>query len=159
MNRTFLLGVAAILLSAPVAASAAPAAPNAAQMQKLEYLVGTWTCEVKAGGQVGTAHEKFESTFRGAWLLETESVPGNDGGFVDIAKHYTGYDIAKKRYVHLGPNLDGTYEVATSADAAVWHSGNDAVAFTKVSNDRYTMSADVMNGKPFSFLKTCNRTS
>jgi hypothetical protein len=159
MNKMFLLGIAAMLLSLPVGASAASAPPNAAQMQKIEYLVGTWTCEVKAGGQVGSAHEKFESAFRGAWLLETESVPSSTGSFVDIAKHYTGYDTAKKQYVHLGPNLDGSYEVATSADAAVWHSGANAIAFTKVSNDRYTMSADTMDGKPFSFLKTCNRTS
>jgi len=86
-------------------------------------------------------------------------VPGSDGGFVDVAKHFTGYDMAKKQYVHLGPNMDGTYEVATSADAPVWHSGTNEIAVTKVSNDRYTMSANEMNGKPFSFLKTCNRTS
>jgi len=157
-----LVAFAALLAVAPVAASAAPAPRNAEQMRALDYLIGTWNCSFSAGGQSGTNVSTFTSVMNGAWLQETESVRTKSGGLYVTTMHFTGYDPDEKRYMHVGPNADGTYEVAYTTDFATFHTvlpaGQEDATFTKVSNTEFSLREPFMqNGKRFVYLNTCEK--
>jgi hypothetical protein len=54
--------------------------------------------------------------------------------------HYTGFDPKKKAYVHLGPNANGSYEIAQSADTEVWHAvpeGPGALTHPKLRDEAH----------------------
>jgi hypothetical protein len=161
MKRILLpiLASAGILFSLPLAAPAATP-PNAAQMAKLQYLLGTWHCAWKSGGQSGTEDQVFQTALDGAWLSEKEIVQDASGQPVVQSIHYTGYDPAKKLYMHVGPDADGTYELAESPDADRWHNPGTSNVFihTKVSDTERTLSeTDSTGGKTVSISMTCDK--
>lgn len=161
-NTLALVALAALLAVAPVAATAAPVPRNAEQMRALDYLIGTWNCSFSAGGQSGTNVSTFTSVMNGAWLQETEAVRTRSGGLFVTTMHYTGYDPDEKRYLHVGPNADGTYEVAYTTDFATFHTllpaGQEDATFTKVSDSEFSLREPfTQNGQHLVYLNTCKK--
>jgi hypothetical protein len=162
--RSFLIvisAVSAILLNVTPFASAATLPPNAKQMAALHYLIGTWHCTWPSNGKVGSEEQIFEEALGGAWLQEKEVVTGADGRPATMSIHYTGYDPAKGRYMHVGPDADGSYELASSADMNAWEDASDATStfvHTKVSDTQRTMKLSYQDaGKPMSLLMACTK--
>lgn len=162
MKRLLLpiLASAAISLSLSGNATAAATPPNAAQMAPLQYLIGTWHCTWTSGTQSGSEDQIFETALDGAWLQEKEVVAGRNGRPTVLSIHYTGYDPATKSYMHVGPDADGTYEIAQSPDASLWRNPGTANVFThtKISDTQRTMAeTDRSNGKTVNITMTCNK--
>lgn len=102
----------------------------------------------------------FDTALDGAWLQEKEVVQDANGQPFVQSIHYTGYDPSHKLYMHVGPDADGTYEVAESPDSNVWRNPGTANVFThtKVSDTERTLSeSDNVNGKAVSISMTCNK--
>jgi|SRR5579863_6634414 len=138
MSKLFLAG---LLFAATIAA-----APNDSRMARLQYFVGTWHCTWHAGTQSGTMDQVFSPTFDGAWIAEQEIVPV--GGHPKVVSlHYTGYDVRAKEYVHVGPDADGSYELARSVDGDTWTNADGTFVFRRVSQDERTMTAVGPDGK------------
>lgn len=134
----------AISLS-PLPSLAGPAAPNNVHMAPLQYLIGTWNCTWQSGGKSGTLDQVFTPALDGAWLEEKEIV--TIGGRQTVTSlHYTGYDPRLKKYVHVGPDADGSYEIAESADGNEWSNADGTFVHHKVSNDRRTMTDNARIG-------------
>jgi hypothetical protein len=157
-----LIAFAALLAIAPVTASAAPVPPNAEQMKAVAFLIGTWNCSFSAGGQSGTNISTFTSVMNGAWLQETEAVRTKSGGLYVTTTHFTGYDPDEKRYMHVGPNADGTYEVAYTTDFHSFHTilpaGQQDATFTKVSDTEFSLREPfTQNGQAMVYLNTCKK--
>jgi hypothetical protein len=108
-------------------------------MAPLQYLIGTWNCDWQSGGKSGSEQQVFEPAFDGTWLEEKEVVSVEGRAFVRSI-HYTGYDPATKTFVHVGPDADGTFELAQSPDTVNWHSGDGSFVHRKVSDTQRTMS-------------------
>jgi hypothetical protein len=159
--RSFLIALSAasaIFLSVCAFSPAATLAPNAKEMAPLHYLIGTWHC---SGAGIPAEDQVFEEALGGAWLQEKEVVTGSDGQPKTVSIHYTGYDPATAHFMHVGPDVDGSYELASSVDGDVWHDSNDASStftHTKVSDTARTMRLNFMDkGKPASLLMTCKK--
>ena len=158
-----LLAFAALLAIAPGAASAAAPAPrNAEQMKALDYLIGTWNCSFSAGGQSGTNISTFTPVMNGAWLQETEAVRTKSGGLYITTMHYTGYDPDEKRYMHVGPDANGGYEVAYTTDFQTFHTllpaGQEDATFTKVSDTEFSLREPfTQSGQHMVYLNTCKK--
>ncbi len=164
MRKSWIPVLIALLAAAPTLATAAVPPPNAAEMTKLQYLVGAWDCTWKAGDASGAVHLSFESVMNGAWLRETESGKSRSGEDVVRSMHYTGYDPVQKKWMHLGPNGDGTFAVAQSADAARWQTmlptADESLTFEKVSSTAFTETSIFQSdGKTVTFLQSCRKTA
>lgn len=158
-----LLALAAALAFAPLASSAAPA-PNAEQMRPLDYLIGTWNCSWSAGGQSGTNISTFTSVMNGSWLQETEAVRTKTGKLFVTTMHFTGYDPVEKRWMHVGPNADGTYEVAYTTDFKTFHTLLPAdqkdASFTKTSDMEFSLREPFsQGGQDLVYANTCRKAS
>ena len=127
--------IAAALAAVPFLSYASPAPPNQKEMAPLLYLIGTWNCRWQSGSHSGRERQVFEPAFDGAWLEEKEIVSGQVR-----TVHYTGYDPAKKTFVHVGPDADGTFELAQSPDTITWRSADGSFVHTKVSDTKRTMT-------------------
>lgn len=127
--------LAAVLAAIPVLSSASQGPPNQEEMAPLQYLIGTWNCTWQAGTSTGSEQQVFTRAFDGAWLEEKEIANGQVSTI-----HYTGYDPAKKMYVHIGPDADGTYELAQSPDAVNWQSTDGAFVHHKVSDTKTVLT-------------------
>jgi hypothetical protein len=142
-----------------IASAAAP--PVAPQMADMQYLIGTWHCTASTPQGEQTEDQVFESTFGGAWLAEKEIVTGADGQPVTISLHYTGYDSKLGSFVHVGPDFDGSYELAKSKDGNLWKDANDprsSFVHTKVSDTQRSMVEHFTdNGKPMTISMTCEK--
>jgi hypothetical protein len=147
--------VAVTLTTTPSLAFASQAAPNQKEMAPLQYLVGTWSCLWQAGSTSGSEQQVFEPAFDGAWLVEKEIVQTSAGARVR-SLHYTGYDPAIKMFVHVGPDANGTYELAQSPDAVTWHSADGSFVHQKVSDTKRTMT-ETDNGRARVSM-TCTKT-
>lgn len=143
------------LFAAPLVSSAAQSAPNAKQMAPLQYLVGTWHCDWKSQNRAGSEDQVFQPALDGAWLEEKELV--NVNGLQTVASiHYTGYDPRSKSYMHMGPDANGSYEVAHSPDAEVWQSADGSFVHHKVSDTQRTMTETYQSGNGTTSLSmTC----
>ena len=149
MFKTLLFGV---LLAATTAG-----APNDSKMAPLQYVVGTWHCTWQAGGSSGSLDQVFAPALGGAWLEEKELVNAG-GGQTLTSLHYTGYDPRAKEYVHVGPDADGSYEIAHSADAEVWTNADGRFIHHRVSADERTMSETAsVGGKMVQSSMRCTR--
>ncbi len=162
--KSFLIALSAasaLFLNVSSLAPAAALPPNATQMEGLHYLIGTWHCTWPSKKGVQSEEQIFESALDGAWLAEKEIVTGGDGQPVVASVHYTGYDPANGRFMHVGPDADGTYEIAQSEDGHTWHGVNDSSAtfvHTKLSDSSRTMELHYQaGGKPMTFLMTCKK--
>lgn len=146
---------AAVLFGAPLLSSAAQPPPNEKQMIPLQYLVGTWQCDWKSGDSSGREEQVFQPALDGAWLEEKELVVVN--GRQDVVSiHYTGYDPRTKAYVHVGPDANGSYELAQSPDAEVWRSADGTFSHHKVSETQREMSEiDRIGKKTVTISMTC----
>ena len=159
--------IAALLLSAlPVLmspAAATAAAPNAGEMEKLNFMVGTWDCRWTAGNDAGAIVATFTPVMGGAWIEETEAVEVNGKSYVQTM-HFTGYDPKLKLYVHAGPNADGTYEVAQSADLTTWNNvlpkREGSGTLDRLSDSEYVLSEDFQSGgKTLTYRNDCKKRS
>jgi len=130
---------ATALVGTPLLSSAAQAPPNEKGMAPLQYLVGNWSCDWKSQNNSGHEEQAFQPALDGAWLEEKELVAVNGRQTVSSI-HYTGYDPRIKAYVHMGPDANGSYEVANSPDAVVWHSAEGGFIHHKVSDTRREMT-------------------
>jgi hypothetical protein len=159
-SASLLVALSATLLTSPAFAAASP--PNAPEMKKLDYIIGTWNCTWTAGTDSGAVISTFTSVMNGAWLQETEAVQMGSGEPQVTTMHFTGYDPRERTWMHLGPNADGTYEVARSADLNVWHNvlpvaGGDA-AFQRISDREFSLSEPFQsNGQTLTYLETCKK--
>lgn len=131
MLKTLLVGV---LFAATIAA-----APNDLKMAPLQYLVGTWHCTWQSGSSSGNLDQVFTPVLGGAWLEEKELATIR-GRQTVTSIHYTGFDPHAKEYVHVGPDADGSYEIAHSVDAEVWTNADGTFVHHRVSDDERTMS-------------------
>lgn len=139
MYKKLALGLLFAVLTAPFPALAAQPPVNAGQMAPLQYLVGTWHCTWQSGSQSGSEDQIFTPALDGAWLEEREVV--SSGGVPVVATiHYTGYDPHLKEYVHVGPDADGSYELAHSPDGDAWISTDGNFVHKKVSDVERTMT-------------------
>ena len=150
-------------LATPTLATAQAAPPNAAEMAKISYLLGTWDCSWSAGPAKGVLVSTFSNVMDGAWIQETEAVE-KDGAQVVTTMHYTGFDTAGKRWLHAGPNADGTYEVAQSSDTLIWHDvmPNDGGTATlkRITGTEYVLSEPFMqDGKALTYRNDCKKRS
>jgi hypothetical protein len=88
-------------------------------------------------------------------------VKDKNGNSVITTMHYSGYDPSLKMYVHMGPNADGTYEVAYSKDFRIFHNvhpeGMSAPAtLAKQSDTQYTLSEPfTQNGQHLVYEEKC----
>lgn len=158
---TLILVAGSALAFAPAPAAAAP--PNAAEMSKLAFFLGTWDCNWTAGGQSGAIVATFTPIMDGAWVEETEAVVAGDRTTIQTM-HFTGYDPATKHWLHGGPNSDGTYEVAQSDDLATWKNlfpGDGGVGkLVRPSESEYVLSEDfVQGGKTLTYVDDCKKRS
>jgi hypothetical protein len=162
MNKT--LATAALAALSALALSSAPAVaapPNASQMATIAGMIGTWDCAWTAGPSSGTLIATFTPVMEGAWLQETEAVE-KDGKTIIQTMHYTGYDPSAKRWIHAGPNNDGTYEVAQSDDFATWKNVLPVAAgggkLARPSDTEYILSEDFkQDGKTETYVNDCKK--
>lgn len=148
MLRKLIVGslFAAVLSAAPLLSSADQAPANQKQMASLQYLLGTWHCDWQSGNTSGSEDQVFQTALDGAWLEEKELVDVN-GRQTVASIHYTGYDPRTKFYIHMGPDANGSYEVAQSVDSDIWHGADGSFVHTKISDTERKMSETVRNGK------------
>ena len=158
-KRIFAALLSGAISFSPLASLANEAPPNHDQMVTLQYLVGTWHCTWQSGGKSGSLDQVFAPALDGAWLEEKEIV--NVGGRATVTSvHYTGYDPRLKKYVHVGPDADGSYEVAQSPDGDEWSNADGTFVHHKISNDRRTMTDNArVNGKLVQSSMTCTRAN
>lgn len=146
-----------LLLTGALLASTVAAAPNDSQMAPLQYLIGTWNCTWQAGTSTGTLDQVFAPALDGAWLEEKE-IASTGGRQTVTSIHYTGYDPQTKEYVHVGPDADGTYEVAHSRDGDVWTNADGTFVHHRVNNDERTMTDTIRAGNNVMHLSmVCKR--
>lgn len=141
MIRKLIIGslLGSALFAAPLLCSAGQSAQNEKEMAPLQYLVGTWHCDWKSQNRAGSEDQLFQPALDGAWLEEKEIV--NVNGLQTVASiHYTGYDPRSKAYIHMGPDANGSYEVAQSPDSEVWHSADGSFVHHKVSDTQRKMT-------------------
>jgi hypothetical protein len=131
--------IAATLALAPLMSQADPAPTNHKEMAKLQYLVGTWHCRWQMGDHSGTQDQIFTPALNGAWLEEQEIVT-IDGRPTVNTIHYTGWDPQTKTYVHVGPDADGTYELAQSPDSDTWNSTDGTLIHHRISDSERELS-------------------
>jgi hypothetical protein len=163
MNKKTIATLALAALSALALSStrAVAAPPNAAQMAKVAYWVGTWDCNWKAGQASGALVATFTPVMDGAWLEETEAVE-RGGKTVVQTMHFTGYDPSSGHWIHAGPNSDGTYEVAQSDDLATWKNllpaGTGEGKLVRPSDTEYIISEDFQQGgKTETYVNDCKK--
>lgn len=127
-------------------------------MAPLQYLLGTWHCSWTAGTASGAEDQVFVSALNGAWLQESEVVQNASGQPFVRSVHYTGYDPAKKLFMHLGPDADGSYEIAQSVDTNVWQEPSGSFYHTKISDtERAESESYQANGKTVTFHMSCKK--
>ncbi|HTA37625.1 MAG TPA: hypothetical protein VK760_01045 [Candidatus Acidoferrales bacterium] len=162
MNKTFAaIALAAVSALALSSTRAVAAPPNAPQMQKIAYMIGKWDCKWTAGPSSGTLVATFTPVMNGAWLQETEAVESGGKALVQTT-HFTGYDPATKHWMHLGPNSDGTYEVAQSEDLSVWKTllpaGASDGKLERPSDTEYIISEQFQqDGKTLTYANDCKK--
>jgi hypothetical protein len=159
MKKLLIPAMVALTVALPTIAPAAGGSPNAAQMQKLQWVLGSWDCTWKAGPDSGVVKLSFEEVMNGAWIREIETRPSSKGEFRATAMHYTGYDPAEKKWRHLGPNADGTYDVAESPDAITWSDPAGTVLTVKHdSENEFTESMTFQSqGQTVDYVQSCKR--
>jgi hypothetical protein len=164
MNKTLAaIALAAVSALALSSTRAVAAPPNAPQMAKIAYMIGTWDCKWTAGTSSGTLVATFTPVMNGAWLQETEAV--ESGGKVAVqTTHFTGYDPSTNHWMHLGPNADGTFEVAQSEDLATWKTllpaGASDGKLVRPSDTEYVISEDFQqDGKTLTYANDCKKRS
>lgn len=136
---------ASALFAVPLLSFAGQAPRNEKQMAHLQYLVGTWHCDWQSGNNHGSEDQIFQPALDGAWLEEKEVV--NMNGRQTVASiHYTGYDPRSKAYIHLGPDANGSYEVAHSPDSEVWDSVGGSFVHHKISDTKRKMTETYRSG-------------
>jgi hypothetical protein len=162
MKQTASIALAGVLLLLGLTSVArADGPPNAAKMQELNDLVGTWNCSWHAGAASGEILSTFTPVMNGAWIQQTETVKGKDGNSVVTTMHYSGYDPSLKMFVHMGPNADGTYEVAYSKDFRIFHNVHpegmtEDATLAKISSTEYTLSEPfAQKGQHFVYEEHC----
>jgi hypothetical protein len=131
--------------AAPLLSRADQSAPNEKQMAPLQYLIGTWHCDWKSQKRTGSEDQIFQPALGGAWLEEREVVKVNGTQMV-ASIHYTGYDPRSKSYIHMGPDADGSYEVAHSADTELWDCAGGTFVHHKISETERTMTESYRSG-------------
>lgn len=156
-KRIFAAVLSGAISLSPLASLADEASPNHAQMASLQYLVGAWHCTWQSGRNSGTLDQVFAPALNGAWLEEKEIV--SVGGRATVTSvHYTGYDPRLKKYVHVGPDADGSYEIAQSPDGDEWSNADGTFVHRKISNNRRTMTDNArVDGKIVQSSMTCTR--
>lgn len=138
--------LASALFAAPLLAAAGQLPANEKEMAPLQYLVGTWHCDWQSGDKSGSEEQIFQTALDGAWLEEQEVVNVN-GGQTVVSIHYTGYDPRAKTYIHMGPDANGSYEIAHSPDSEVWQSTDGSFVHRKVSDSQRKMTETYGSGK------------
>lgn len=127
-------------------------------MASLQYLLGDWHCDWKSQNNSGSEEQVFQPALDGAWLEEKELVVTN-GRQTVTSVHYTGYDPQIKSFVHMGPDANGSYEIAKSPDAEVWHSEEGMFVHRKISDTRREMSeTDRIGNKTVQLSMICLKT-
>lgn len=124
-------------------------------MASLGYLVGSWHCDWKSQNDSGREEQVFQPALDGAWLEEKELVTVN-GRQTVASIHYTGYDPKSKSYMHMGPDANGSYEVAHSPDAVFWRAADGTFIHHKVSDTQREMTeTDRIGNKTVKLSMTC----
>jgi hypothetical protein len=164
MKQSTSIALAAVLLLLGLTSVArADAPPNAAKMQVLNHLVGTWNCSWHAGTASGEILSTFTPVMNGAWIQQTESTKDKNGNPVITTMHYSGYDPSLKMFVHMGPNADGTYEVAYSKDFRIFHNVHpegmtESATLVEISSTEYTLSEPFTEkGKRQVYVDRCSK--
>jgi hypothetical protein len=163
-KSALVLAVALATLLTPLGANA-NTPPNAEKMKMVLSFVGDWNCTWHAGPNSGTLLSTFTPVMGGSWVQETETVKAPDGSSMVQTMHFTGYDPTSKMYMHMGPNEDGTYEVARSSDFHLFYNihpeGMTAAAtFTRVSDSEFTLSEPfTQGGQKMVYAEKCIKAS
>lgn len=159
--RKLILGslFASALFAAPLLSSAGQLRANEKEMAPLQYLVGTWHCDWQSGSKSGSEDQIFQTALDGAWLEEQEVVSVNGRQTVKSI-HYTGYDPRDKAYIHIGPDANGSYEIAHSRDSEVWQSTDGSFVHQKISDSQRKMTETYGSGNAIVQLSmTCAKTN
>jgi hypothetical protein len=161
MKKHLLLSAAALavaLLAQPLIPRA-DASPAGDKMKALSFLIGSWDCTWHAGPQSGEKLSTFTPVMGGSWLQQTESVKAPNGTMVVQTMHFSGYDPSSGEYMHVGPNADGTYEVARSKDFRTFsnvHPAGDDATLKQISETEWSLSEPfTQGGQKFVYEEKC----
>lgn len=164
MSRTLTILSLSLLLASGVNSAAWSAPSGASQMANLQFMVGTWSCTNVIGST--TITESISIVAQNShWLHGSGSRTVNGQSIGE--DFYIGYDADRARWVIVGVDASGVYNVATSATATLspstWieaYPASDAKGFfTQNSNSRYTMDTTwTENGHRTSSNEVCTKT-
>ena len=153
-----------LLLASGVSSAAWSAPSGASQMANLRFMVGAWSCTNVIGNT--TITESISIVAQNAhWLHGTGSRTVNGHSIGE--DFYIGYDANHARWVIVGVDASGVYNVATSAtptlSPSTWieaYPASDAKGhFTRNSSSRYTMDTTwTENGRRASSNEVCTKS-
>ena len=164
MSRALTILSLSLLLASGVRSAAWGAPSGVSHMTSLQFMVGTWSCTNVIGSL--TITESISIVAQNShWLHGSGSrtVHGPSIG----EDFYIGYDTDQARWVIVGVDASGVYNVATSATPTLspsnWieaYPGSDAKGvFTQNSSSQYTMDTTwTENGHPMSSNEVCTKS-
>jgi hypothetical protein len=164
MSRAFTILSLSLLLASGVSSAAWGAPSGASQMANLQFMVGAWSCTNVIGSTKIT--ESINIVAQNAhWLHGSGSRTVNGQSIGE--DFYIGYDADHMRWVIVGVDASGVYNVATSAtptlSPSTWieaYPARDAKgAFTQNSSSQYTMDTTwIEKGHPMSSYEVCKKS-
>jgi hypothetical protein len=149
------------LLLAAGALSAAGAAP--AQMESLQFMVGTWNCTTTVGAMTIVENETIAAQSP-QWLHGSGTSTMN--GQPSSEDFYIGYDTARSQWVLVSIESGGQYGISTSVSPSLspstWSAAYPAMGgtgvFTRVSDRQYAVDfSQMMNNKVMTSHQVCTK--
>lgn len=98
MLKMLILGVS-VCLSASISLAQEFPKPGPEHKRLAEELVGTWDCEMNAGGQKSKCTASYKSICHGMWLAS--EFEGELGGAKFHGHGLDGYDLHQKKYIGI----------------------------------------------------------
>jgi hypothetical protein len=164
MSRTLTVLSFFLLLASGVSPAARAAPSGVSQMANLQFMVGTWKCTNAIGST--TITESISIVAQNShWLHGSGSRTVNGQSIGE--DFYIGYDADRARWVIVGVDASGVYNVATSAtptlSPSTWieaYPTSDAKGvFTQNSSSQYTMDTTWReNAHPMSSHEVCTKS-
>ena len=164
MSRALTILSLSLLLASGVSSAAWAAPSDVSQMANLQFMLGTWSCTNVIGSM--TITESISIVAQNSHWLHGSGSRTVDGQSIG-EDFYIGYDADHARWVIVGVDASGVYNVATSAtptlSPSTWieaYPASDAKGvFTQSSSSQYTMNTTwTENGRPMSSHEVCTKS-
>lgn len=163
MSRALTILSLYLLLASGVSSAAWGAPSGASQMAKLQFMLGAWRCSNVIGRTTITESIRIVAE-NSHWLHGSGSRTVNGRSIGE--DFYIGYDVDHARWVIVGIDASGVYNVATSAtptlSRSIWikayPAGGAKGVFTQNSSSQYTMDTTwTENGHLMSSYEVCKK--